>query len=141
MSKRLDLESNQCSETLIDLVAIQNCVSCGKVCSGAHRCKSCKQICHQIEPCAIPDGENEEGFGTEVLCRHCASAAATVAERIGAKEQQKRQADKMLRNSEKRFQPMDVGSTVMIPLPDVDRGRAEFPNVKAVVMEVSWRLC
>jgi hypothetical protein len=49
----------------------------------------------------------------------------------------KRQAEKMLRNSEKRFQPMDVGSTVMIPLPDVDRGRAEFPNVKAVVMEVN----
>jgi hypothetical protein len=71
------------------------------------------------------------------MCRHCASAAATVAERTGAEEQQKRQAEKMLRNSEKRFQPLDVGSTVMIPLPDVDRGRAEFPNVKAVVMEVN----
>jgi hypothetical protein len=28
----------------------------------------------------------------------------------------------------------------MIPLPDVDRGRAEFPNVKAVVMEVNLSL-
>ena len=35
-----------------------------------------------------------------------------------------------------RFSPAAVGDTVMVPIPDVDRGRAEFPNVKAVVIEV-----
>ena len=42
----------------------------------------------------------------------------------------------MLKNYAKRFPPAAIGDTVMVPIPDVDRGRAEFPNVKAVVIEV-----
>ena len=49
---------------------------------------------------------------------------------------QEKQAERMLKNSLKRFPPAAVGDTVMVPIPDVDRGRAEFPNVKAVVIEV-----
>ena len=49
---------------------------------------------------------------------------------------QEKQAERMLKNSVKRFPPAAIGDTVMVPIPDVDRGRAEFPNVKAVVIEV-----
>lgn len=47
-----------------------------------------------------------------------------------------KQAEKMKAASEKRFPPANIGDTVMVPIPDVDRGRAEFTNVKAVVIEV-----
>jgi hypothetical protein len=42
----------------------------------------------------------------------------------------------MTNDSEKRFGPVEIGATVMVGILDVDRGRAEFPNVKAVVLGV-----
>ena len=41
----------------------------------------------------------------------------------------------MLENSAKRFKPAAVGDTVLVPIPDLDRGRCEYPNLKAVVLE------
>ena len=41
----------------------------------------------------------------------------------------------MLIKSTQRFEPAAVGTTVMVPVPDVDRGRCEFRNIKAVVLE------
>jgi len=35
-----------------------------------------------------------------------------------------------------RFKKAEVGDTVMVPIPLVDRGRAEFTNAKAVVLQV-----
>ena len=43
----------------------------------------------------------------------------------------------MLVNSAKRFKPAEVGNTVMVPIPDVDRGRADFKNIKAIVLSVN----
>lgn len=43
----------------------------------------------------------------------------------------------MKQASEVRFEPVEVGSTVLVPIPDVDRGKAEFRNVKAFVLEVN----
>ena len=42
---------------------------------------------------------------------------------------QKRQAENMISAIVKRFKPAEKGNNVMIPVPDVDRGRAEFRNV------------
>ena len=41
----------------------------------------------------------------------------------------------MLIKSTQRFEPAAVGTTVMVPVTDVDRGRCEFRNIKAVVLE------
>ena len=49
--------------------------------------------------------------------------------------QQQKYADVMLTKSVERFAPALVGDTVMVPVPDVDRGCFEFPNIKAVVVE------
>ncbi|XP_063850377.1 uncharacterized protein LOC135094310 [Scylla paramamosain] len=56
-------------------------------------------------------------------------------EQMKSNIEQQKQAQKMIDNSVKRFQPAKVGETVMVPVPLVDRGRAEFPNVKAVVFQ------
>ena len=39
----------------------------------------------------------------------------------------------------------EIGDTVLVPIPDLDRGRCEHPNLKAVVLEAHhdghlWRL-
>lgn len=66
-----------------------------------------------------------------------AERAAEINEmRKNAADNMVKQAEKMKAASAKRFPPANVGDTVMVPIPDVDRGRAEFPNVKAVVIEV-----
>ena len=39
----------------------------------------------------------------------------------------------------KRFKKAEVGGTVMVPIPLVDRGRGEFTNLKAVITEVEER--
>ena len=36
----------------------------------------------------------------------------------------------------KRFGEAKVGDTVLLAIPDLDRGRGEFPNLTAVVLEV-----
>ncbi|MPC96927.1 hypothetical protein E2C01_092209 [Portunus trituberculatus] len=59
------------------------------------------------------------------------------AEREGAKRKQHAQAEKMQLVSTMRFKKAEVGDTVMVPIPLVDRGRAQFNNAKAVVLKVN----
>ena len=51
----------------------------------------------------------------------------------------------MLERSTKRFKEAQVGDTVLVPIPDLDRGRCEYPNLKAIILEMHpngsmWRL-
>ena len=41
----------------------------------------------------------------------------------------------MVEHSTKRFKPAEVGDTVLVPIPDVERGRCQYPNLKAIVLE------
>ena len=52
-----------------------------------------------------------------------------------------KQAEKMKEASIKRFKPADVGDNVVVPLPDVDRGRGEFRNIRGVVTGVEGNGC
>ncbi|EDV19080.1 uncharacterized protein TRIADDRAFT_62470 [Trichoplax adhaerens] len=113
------------------------CVSCSKQTSGAHICRKCSKPCHAIAPCSVPEFENNnEGYGVAVLCQLCSRTTNIYAARSKAKRSQEMQAQRMLRNSAKRFKPIAVGKTVMVPVPEVDRGRTDFRNITAVVMEV-----
>ncbi|KAI1722073.1 KRAB-A domain-containing protein 2-like [Ditylenchus destructor] len=114
--------------------AQKECVSCGKPYSGSHKCHKCNKFCHAIPPCST--SHSEEGFGASVTCHHCSKEAETNSQQEAAKENQMAQADRMLQRSARQLAPLKVGSSVMVPIPEVDRGRAEFPNVKGIVMEV-----
>ena len=51
----------------------------------------------------------------------------------------------MVERSAKRFKEAEVHDTVLVPIPDVDRGRCEYPNLKAIVLEAHpgghlWKL-
>ena len=57
-------------------------------------------------------------------------------QRDGAKRKQGQQADKMFEQSTKIFKQANIGDTVMVPLPEVDRGKGDFRNIKAIVVAV-----
>lgn len=56
--------------------------------------------------------------------------------RAAAKENLLLQANKMLRTSQKQFPPAQIGDSVRIQVPDVDRGRTDSRNVLAVVVGI-----
>lgn len=72
-----------------------------------------------------------------VICQLCRKSSTVAQCRQKAKEKQKSQATKMLQNSQNRFCSAAVEDTVMVPIPEVDRGRAEFPNVKGIITNVA----
>lgn len=112
------------------------CVSCQRISSGAHSCRSCGLPCHAIPPCSIPEETEEEGFGSAVLCKICHQKDQIINHRECAKKTQRKQAEKMFEQSAKRFKPAKIGDTVMVPVPDVDRGKSDFRNIEAVVLTV-----
>ena len=115
------------------------CVTCGESCTGSDMCNDCGLACHAIAPCAF-SGDQEEGDkgnGGSLLCSLCHRKRVIHVEQLGAKRKQLQQADMMTKRSVKRFKLAHIGDTVMVPAPPlVDRGRAEMPNVKAVVVSV-----
>lgn len=54
-------------------------------------------------------------------------------ERKRSKECLEKQAKKMMKLSNEKFSEVDVGRTVRVPIPDVDRARCAPRNVLAVV--------
>ena len=52
-------------------------------------------------------------------------------------EKQRKQADSMLKSTNQRFGPVEEGTTVRIPIDQVDRGKTDPRNILAVVMENS----
>lgn len=54
------------------------------------------------------------------------------------------QAKKMVKFSDSRFPAVKIGTTVRLPIPDVDRARGSPRNLLAVVMAVDnnfYKLC
>ena len=71
------------------------------------------------------------------LCQLCFNQFSMDEERGDAKRKTGQQADRMLEKSRRRFGEAEVGQTVLLAIPDVDKGRSEFPNLKCVVLEKS----
>ena len=89
----------------------------------AKTCITCKKFCHQ--KCLVDD----------TVCVVCHQQEQIYFQRQGAKRKEEEQANKMLERSAKRFKEAEVGDTVLVPIPDLDRGRCDYPNLKAIVLE------
>jgi hypothetical protein len=51
---------------------------------------------------------------------------------------QKKQADRMLKTSKKYLPPVSIGDYVTLPIPDVDRGLCEAPNLICRVVDIDY---
>ena len=47
------------------------------------------------------------------------------------------QAEHILKNSARRYSPANIGDSVKVYLNEVDRGRCEFPNILAVIIDIT----
>ena len=109
------------------------CVICKKESSGAHKCSVCDQFVHVI--CGSYS-EDSEGFGLTVTCNLCVRKNQINIEREGAKFGQEQQAQKMVYLSNSRLPAVDIGTNVVVRVPDLDRGCLAPRNVLAVVVDI-----
>ncbi|KAK3924089.1 KRAB-A domain-containing protein 2 [Frankliniella fusca] len=98
------------------------CLACGETC--VEQCSACLQPLHS-------------DCGKDGRCSLCARSQTIAEERSGSVSNLKKQAAKMLQESRERYPPAAVGDTVIVPIPDVDRGRGDPRNVTCVVAERS----
>lgn len=71
---------------------------------------------------------------TDMLCKLCFRGATQVAVQSECYKKQKLAAEKMTTYSKHLFPPLDIGSTIMLAVPSVDRAPLDFQNVLGVVM-------
>jgi hypothetical protein len=78
-----------------------------------------------------------------VTCNLCSNEKNIASERKNASESMKRQATRMRNLSERILSDVDIGTNVLIPIPNVDRGKGDPRNVLAVVInkdELGYKL-
>jgi len=102
--------------------------------SGAHKCSVCDQFVHDI--CGSYS-EDSEDFRLKVTCNLCVRKNRIKTEREGAKSGQEQQAQKMDSLPNSRLPAVDIGTNVVVRVPDLDRGRLAPRNVLAVVVDVN----
>lgn len=108
-------------------INVNICCICKKESSGAHTCYKCGQIVHTI--CADSTLSSEEGFGSTVVCIHCAQKESITINKEKAIEGLRAQANIMKQLSDKKFPPIEVGKTITVPIPCVDRAKGDARNV------------
>lgn len=82
-------------------------------------CKDCRDLCSVDDVCSL-----------------CDQKLGIQAEQEGAQRKQHNKVEKMQVVSNLHLKKAEVGDIVMVPIPLVDRRRAEFPNVKVVELQV-----
>lgn len=96
------------------------------------KCNTCNTL--------LPDGDTD----IKGICFHCRTQENIVSHRKKSRECLEKQAQKMMKLSNQKFSEVDVGATVRVPVPDVDRARGSPRNVLAVITHVEdnlYKLC
>jgi hypothetical protein len=103
-------------------------------------CSVCfEHVGHHEIKCFVCDGvvhvSCSKEFDTSMYCLLCYNKKVIEMNRIGAHKQQKREAEKMMTSSNKKFKPSDIGDNVLVRIPEVDRSRITPRNILAVVVD------
>nr|XP_022909463.1 SCAN domain-containing protein 3-like [Onthophagus taurus] len=109
------------------------CCVCTEGTTGTLSCRTCNRPIHAI--CGAPEKDMAEGYGFKVVCPLCLKNALAVQNRISSKDNLTEQGPKMLKLLKKKIPPVPLGTTVRIPVPEVDRGRGDARNILAVVLQ------
>ncbi|XP_071053571.1 protein FAM200C-like [Onthophagus taurus] len=104
--------------------------------SGVYKCYSYAQDVHVI--CAHSISNTNEGYGALILCLRCAKRKMmTLNQEEKAIEGVKKQAEKMKFTSNKKFHPIEVGTSVIVPVPSLDRSKGDARNLIGLVLETT----
>ena len=108
------------------------CCSCKGMADGAHTCSVCEKNVHAF--CGKGNDE-DEGNGCKITCLNCLKNDNFEKLKQQIRRSTQKQADKMIKQTQKRLPLVKTGDNVMIPIPTVDRPQCEFKNVVAIVMD------
>jgi hypothetical protein len=111
------------SEASLDIV---QCAVCEMPCFDFMKCFVCNKFVHEF--CSKSEASN-------AICQLCSNEKDISTERSQAAESLKRQATRMRNRPEKFLTEVEIEHNVLIPLPNVDRGKGDPRNVMAVVTE------
>lgn len=108
------------------------CAVCHNEATGAHKCDSCNSVVHAI--CGITIGE--EGYGSKVVCVMCQVEKDINLEREEAHKGLKRAADKMIDATVKKMPKLDIGNSVLVNVPKVDRGPLDMKKINGKIVDI-----
>lgn len=111
-----------------------NCPFCCSVFVGKTQCSGCQTYCHETPSCSVVEGEAR-------YCLVCARKNVAAKKRKECESNLEKQAAKMIDASNKRFKPAQMGDHVLVPIPDVDKGRSDFRNIRGIVRGVNGDGC
>ncbi|GFO11638.1 integrase core domain protein [Plakobranchus ocellatus] len=115
------------------------CCVCLKETSGAYTFQKCTRNGHAICGHSTKDEDDNdvEGYGARILRTVFFNIENAVKNEMQSKSNLEMQANKIKRDSDKKFPPAPLGATVLAPLPDADKGRGDSRNLLAVVLNVT----
>jgi hypothetical protein len=116
-------------------VNVFHCVVCQNKCSGAHTCILCGNNVHLI--CGVNRDADTEGYGQRVFCLICDRKKRIEEHRTDAIAGLHQQAKRMKSVSDSSNPSVSVGSTVRVPVPEVDRGRGDARSILAIVLKTT----
>ncbi|GBP20845.1 SCAN domain-containing protein 3 [Eumeta japonica] len=109
-----------------------SCVVCKKGTSGAHSCFSCLRAVHTI--CGVCD--DDEGYGSKMLCFICKNEIQIRKEREEAHQGMKRAAEKMISHTAKKLPALDIGNSIFLNVPKIDRGPMDDKNMMGKIIDM-----
>ncbi|XP_050508441.1 uncharacterized protein LOC126885719 [Diabrotica virgifera virgifera] len=128
-------DSNEFNEMLNkNLIPNKSLICCGACefeCSNGCVSISCNMFVHT--DCCAQINENNKN---DLRCLICCRKKSIIENRFQAKDGLLQQAKKMKLNSNKLLPTAKIGDTVRLPVPDLDRGRADARNTLGVVTTV-----
>ncbi|KAL4713359.1 hypothetical protein ACJJTC_016827 [Scirpophaga incertulas] len=107
------------------------CHICNLETSGTIRCQRCNGMIHVM--CGV--SSEDEGSSWQLICNLCANENSISRERRESYQNLKRAADKMIALSSKKFKDIDIGTTVLVEVPKVDRGPLDSKNIAGKILE------
>lgn len=118
----------------------RECCVCLKHAEGAHTCKTCLRNMH---PWCGYQTEEEEGYGSTLVCDNCSEKNKTeiTAARKRAHDGLQSQAKRMLTRSRKLSSSVCVGDNVLLKKASVDKSNLDFHNIIGIIVRITAEFC
>ena len=116
------------------------CQVCDLEVSIDESCSNCSKAVHFDERCSISEAHGSRSAARRI-CTLCHNQRKITESRKKAGKAQAKQANKMTLRTANIMQEANVGDTVTIPVPDLDRGRGDHRNIFGIILTKEDTFC
>lgn len=107
------------------------CVVCHNDAPGGHKC----EYCNNIEHVTCRTEEGEECSDLSVLCKVELLEDITI-EKNKTHKGLKRVAEEMIDNTKKKMPNLEMGDSVIVSVPKVDRGPLDIKSIQGIIVDI-----